>query len=70
MEKGISKNVPQILMPLKCDTEKTENNGGKPSLWYKVKKTNYVHTKLTLSISTTEESLLSLFLVLRCCQQS
>lgn len=24
-------------MPLKCDIEKTENNGGKP-LWYKVKK--------------------------------
>lgn len=33
MEKWISKkkNVPQILIPLKFDTGKIENNGGKPS---------------------------------------
>ena len=34
MEKWISKKkkkVPQILIPLKFDTGKIENNGGKPS---------------------------------------
>lgn len=65
-KKRISKNMPQILMPLKYDAEKIGSNGGKPSLQYRFKKK--MHTVLTLSIPTTGETLLPLFLLFRHCQ--